>query len=193
MCGIVGFSGKMNRETMYKVLVESSVRGLHSFGYSYYDKILTTKKFLDFDDAINSLFSDYPSLFIWHNRYSTSGVVDLDNAQPIHKGNLSLALNGVISGDSKEDMESQFGFTLITENDAEVLVSKIDDIKDFSKGKTIAAVWLKDGKLFAFRNNFRPLYLHKENDSNIFYSTSDIGKRSGLDGLLIASNEIYEI
>tara|TARA_R110000803_G_scaffold198484_4_gene262248 strand:+ start:453 stop:704 length:252 start_codon:yes stop_codon:yes gene_type:complete len=73
MCGVVGFSCEEPDEDKIKLLQEivyqSKIRGLHSFGYSYIDNGLQTKKRHDLKN-VNLPFS---SKIIFHNRYATSG------------------------------------------------------------------------------------------------------------------------
>ena len=51
MCGVVGFScedpASYHLNLLHKIIIQSKIRGLHSFGYTYNDKELITKKHHD--------------------------------------------------------------------------------------------------------------------------------------------------
>ena len=51
MCGIIGFSCKKpseeNISILNELIIQSKIRGLHSFGYSYYSSLIQTEKHYD--------------------------------------------------------------------------------------------------------------------------------------------------
>ena len=71
MCGIIGYSSKESvnehYELFYKLINESKIRGLHSFGISYYDQNIITKKYKKISDII----LPKKNKIIFHNRYTT--------------------------------------------------------------------------------------------------------------------------
>jgi len=184
MCSIIGFCGVYQKDILLSIFENSKIRGVHSFGYSYYDNgVINTKKFLNYDDFISSINKKKPNLFIAHFRYSTSGDYKVaENNQPLTDGNVSIAFNGIISQKSKLEMEAQYGVNLKGDNDGYLLLNKIDD-ENFitSNSITFAVVGLKDSKLFAIKNKKRPLWQYKGDKFTLIASTNDIMKRAGID------------
>jgi len=133
-------------------------------------------------------------MLIYHNRYDTSGDWhDMSNNQPLTFGNISIAMNGVLSMKPKNEYEKEFNVNCITENDTEVFVRKMlnnEDILDFLKNTeecTFASVILKNNKVYALRNNKRPLHWFKYNGAVYVVSTADIVKR------VLKGADIYDI
>lgn len=182
MCSVIGYKGNYNEELLDKIFKYSRIRGLHSFGYSYYNPELTTKKFLDYENFVSSIHKDRPTLFIAHFRYSTSGdFLTQENNQPITLNSISIAFNGVISQGTKSEMEEEFNLTLPSENDGYILLQKYKD-KEFLKSDiTYAAVGLNERRLFALRNDRRPLWYKLIDGGVIVSSTADILNRSGIE------------
>lgn len=188
MCGIVGYrSNKPDIEKLIMLINHSKIRGIHAFGMSYYSNTgeLCVQKFYEIEKLLKNLeiqapYIDWNSGFIFHSRYSTSGDwAKQTNNMPIIDNGIALVLNGVISMLPKPDYERLYGITCKTENDAEIILKLIekDRLKEIECTKaSIAALWLKNRTLFAFRNNKRPLYQAE----GFIFSTYDIGKRSGL-------------
>lgn len=182
MCSVIGYKGEYNEDLLNKVFKYSRIRGLHSFGYSYYNPYLITKKFLDYSDFISSINEDRPNLFIAHFRYATSGdYLDLNNNQPLTSEGISIAFNGVIHQGTKEDMEKEYDLVIPHENDGYVLMKKYRNRNFIESDITFALVGLEDGKLLALRNERRPLWYDTNEQRTIICSTSDILKRSGVD------------
>ena len=196
MCAVLGYSGTYNPEIVSRLIENSRIRGVHSFGYSFCaENALKTRKFLSFKEFLSSINSEAPSVFIAHLRYSTSGDYrDERNNQPLQNGNLAIAFNGVISQKTKSEIEKEYGVDMPSDNDGYVLLQKYND-KDFvsSRKPTFAAVGIKDGKLFGLRNKKRPLWRSSSAGSTIFASTKDIFERSGIKECeLIRAGSIYE-
>jgi glutamine phosphoribosylpyrophosphate amidotransferase len=181
MCSVIGYKGEYNEELLTKVFQYSRIRGLHSFGYSYYSPELITKKFLKYNEFIESINEDRPNLFIAHFRYSTSGdYIDLNNNQPLTADGVSIAFNGIISQGTKEDMEKKYDLSIPYENDGYILMKKYRNRNFIQSDITFALVGLEDGKLLALRNEKRPLWYNTDEHRTIISSTSDILKRSGV-------------
>lgn len=189
MCSIIGFNGIYDKNLIEKLCFNSRIRGLHSFGFSFYDKsILTTKKYLIYNDFIADLNLIKPNKFIAHFRYSTSGDYKIiDNNQPLTHHNYSIVFNGVVSQKSKTEMEKEYGIKLKFDNDGYILLEKYND-ENFVKAKDIsfAMIALFNGKLIALRNENRPMHYFQDNKTIVFASTKDILSRSGL----LISNEL---
>jgi len=191
MCSIIGFSGVYNRDLLTKVFENSKIRGIHSFGFSYYDAgKLLTNKFLDYDQFVSALHQKAPNKFIAHFRYSTSGdYKEIDNNQPLSDGKTSIAFNGVISQKTKAEMEQEYNMSLQGDNDGYLLLHKMDDPAFLSsKSITFAMVGLSGGKLVAMKNSKRPLYIADKDGTQLIASTNDIMKRSGIDFAVELSN-----
>ena len=181
MCSVIGFRGKYDEDLLNKIFLYSRIRGLHSFGYSFYNPELTTKKFLSYESFLSSIHNDRPNLFIAHFRYSTSGdYLNENNNQPLQSEDISIAFNGVISQGTKEEMEERYDIKLPADNDGYILLKKYNDTEFLNSDITYASVGLKNNKLFGLRNERRPLWFKEREDGVIISSTSDILTRSGI-------------
>jgi len=181
MCSVIGFRGKYDEDLLNKIFLYSRIRGLHSFGYSFYNPELTTKKFLSYESFLSSIHNDRPNLFIAHFRYSTSGdYLNENNNQPLQSEDISIAFNGVISQGTKEEMEERYDIELQADNDGYILLKKYNDAEFLNSDITYASVGLKNNKLFGLRNERRPLWYKEREDGVIISSTSDILTRSGI-------------
>ena len=183
MCGVVGYIEKKysndNIDILYKIIGQSKIRGLHSFGYSYYtDKIVTNK----YHTLTNIVLPDAKKI-IYHNRYATSGdYQEHINNQPIVRKDRSLVFNGVLDMRTKQEMQKAYNIVMQTDNDGEILLQKCKSKNDIIKFVTntkgsFAGLILHKDKLYAIRNAHRPLW-RLETDTAIYYaSTKDIFKR----------------
>ena len=179
MCGVVGYYGDGNnedRKIIKRLFTESLVRGLHSFGVAF--GVGLVFKFFNKNDLIDSIEEISFNSCIIHNRYSTSGDwKDHINNQPVFVNGVCLVFNGVISQKDKSGMQKEFSLRMETENDGELFCHLGPEVLK-KKGVSFAGLWYgKDGKLFFARNEFRPLYYAKKNDSVFIASTKDIFKR----------------
>jgi hypothetical protein len=84
-------------------------------------------------------------------------------------------------------MEKEFNIQLVADNDGYVLLNKYND-NDFLVKKNIsfALIGLENKKMFALRNNKRPLHFYADSQIIVVCSTKDILNRSGL----LKTNEI---
>ena len=176
MCGIVGYSCKDPKQNHIQILqdiiAESSIRGIHSFGYSFVkDKKLITRKYHDLKEVKLPLTNK----LIYHNRYSTSGdFKNHKNNQPIHIDNMSLVFNGVIDMRTKKLIE-RF----------------VNDIR----GSFAGIILDEKENLFVIRNKKRPCWILEYDNAKFVASTRDIFKR--VDNAFmpkpLEANKIYEI
>ena len=202
MCGIVGYSSTCPKESdfdiLQKIILQSKIRGLHSFGYSYYDNnvLKTIKK-----HTINQIKLPITNKLIFHNRYSTSGdYKNHNNNQPIDLISISLVFNGVIDMRTKEEMQEHYNITMTTDNDGEIPLqlygSDYKKIAEFIKNikGSFAGLMLTQNKLLAIRNANRPAWVLKLDDSIFIASTKDIFKRVNQDfePTELESNKLYE-
>lgn len=198
MCAIIGFHCKNPTEENFllikKLWLNSKIRGLHAFGYSFINNSeLVTRKFNKLDSLIESLYSDWPiTNMIGHCRYSTSGDWHNElNNQPIYKQETAMVFNGVISMKTKKEYEIEYQSKYQTENDGEIVLDKYisgENLEEFlSLSKfSFAGLLLQKNKLVAIRNQRRPLWISEFNGMSLFASTKDIFKRSGV----ILANEL---
>lgn len=200
MCGIIGVKANDIKDLSLArcLLEESQIRGKHSTGVSYItvNGLKTIKDMIPSKEFITKYWSEveqdikeYGSVnLVAHTRYSTSGVVDVRNAQPIADNKLSIVLNGVITQSSPDKWLNEFGVECTTTNDTEIAHIKMksgvnplrlskskDDIR-FSMA--ICALW-DNGRIQFFRNGRRPQYHCNINpDLTIVASTKEIIKRA---------------
>lgn len=189
MCAVLGYYSPAptpsDADKLASLLLNSKVRGLHSFGIAYYapDDTLQTTKSLDLADilsALKSLRSELPQRIIAHCRYSTSGNFhDPLNNQPLHHHGIALAFNGVLHMGTKSEMELTCGEPMQTDNDGELFIKHLrthGDTTAFLRSTrgSFAGCWLHDGRLHAQRNPRRPLWCAKSGQATFIASTSDI-------------------
>jgi glutamine phosphoribosylpyrophosphate amidotransferase len=197
MCSIIGYSGEYDKKLVERLMFNSRIRGLHSFGYSFFEgNELVTKKFLDYKKFIDNINKDKPTRFISHFRYSTSGeYTNQENNQPIVKDNTAMVFNGVIDMGSKKELEHKYKTKLTSCNDGELVLNifnqEAKQVSDFIKNKTFAGLFLKDNKITVIKNRLRPCYLGVKNDIKVIASTKDILKRSGIENVKTVKPLVY--
>lgn len=194
MCGVIGMFAPQPKavhlDGVVKLFVQSQIRGLHAFGFSYYKNgVIKTEKFISLEplfDALADLKKDPPSLLIGHTRYSTSGDwKNPDNNQPIAlpKEDFSLVFNGVITQETKEEYSARLKKTFVTENDGEIFARKVLDGEKWERwiednDFSFAGLFLHKGRMLAIRNENRPLWLGNFEGAVFVGSTQDIFLRS---------------
>ena len=108
MCAVLGlYLKKPDLDQVERLIIESSIRGLHATGLTYLKEgklhtvkhSVPAKSFLSAFDLGSCVDGDTLKMIV-HCRYSTS---DLRYNQPIHKGDLSIVHNGVISHELPEN------------------------------------------------------------------------------------------
>lgn len=190
MCGVVAYSGPAGDRDVFQCLCcQSCVRGVHSFGIAWHDRQgLHVHKGTDFAGVMAAVPQPLPCKIVFHNRYCTSGDwTDNTNNQPLLAHGGALAFNGTIDMGTKEEMERRHGVRLELYNDGELVLLDIaagDPLRHIRDGKaTFAGVFLgEDGRMFALRNELRPLWLFRTALGKFITSTSDIASRAKLDG-----------
>ena len=204
MCGILGVYSnnlKLQKENINKLIFQSKIRGLHSFGTSYllYNNI-RTKKTLNYPDDKFLEECFFSKMLIYHNRYSTSGDwKNENNNQPISFDNISIAMNGVISMKTKDEFEKDFNVKCQTENDSEIFLRILQ--KTFNPVKTlkicngsIATVFIYNKNIYAIRNKHRPLHCFQFQGTNYVCSTNDIAYRAlKIQTIEIEPNKLFNI
>lgn len=133
---------------------------------------------------------------MFHNRYCTSGdYLVPENNQPIvyaDKG-VALVFNGTVDMGTKEEMEERSGYSLLTENDGELVLRDCCEGDPFRRigretGASFAGIVLgvqADGSpyMYALRNEKRPLWAFETSAGYFIASTRDIASRAKLDNL----------
>jgi asparagine synthetase B (glutamine-hydrolysing) len=191
MCGVVGWFKEYDHAAVSRLLIESSIRGIHAFGFTREtEEGIHTEKFHKLENCIAALGEFKPNRFIFHNRYSTSGdFKDHRNNQPIAVQGKSLVFNGVISQATKPEMENKFSIKMETDNDGEVFVLKgFDSELVFNNKVSFAGLWW-DGGFFYARNRSRPLY---RTSCGVIASTADILFKAGFANIFeVPANQVY--
>jgi len=186
MCGVVAYYSNETDITDLKLVKnlmhQSKIRGLHSFGiaYKHKDKIVVNKKFDVTEVPINET-----TMFIGHNRYSTSGNwKEHNNNQPIEHKDSYLVFNGVIDMGTKEEIENKYNIVIESDNDGEIFIQQLQKkvpekiIKDLNC--SFAGAFIKDNKIYCIRNAHRPLWVYVRDESVFIASTKDIFTRCGI-------------
>ena len=202
MCGIVGFATEKlnnnNYNLLNKIILQSQIRGLHSFGYTYYDAKLITVK----HHNIKDVQLPKTNKLIYHNRYSTSGdYTDHRNNQPIHVNDVSLVFNGVVYMSTQDEMQTKYNIEMETYNDGEIIIQKCafdkNKIQNFIENMhgSFAGLMMFEDKIYVIRNERRPAWIVKKFNSTYIASTKDIFLRadSSLEPKELKPNKIYEL
>jgi len=193
MCGVVGYYTKEKTSDeiflLSKLIEQSKIRGLHSFGISYLEqgKIITKKQDkLDVSNLLADFINSSSTKLIFHNRYSTSGDYKMPiNNQPIVVDNKALVMNGVLTMSDKETYEKEFKVKCISDNDAEIFLRKNQPIIDTLQENphaSFAGIYLSPEEFYMIRNANRPLYYFIYNKAIFVASTKDIVRRVGFEG-----------
>lgn len=190
MCGVIAYCSSTPDLKLFKKLVlESSIRGLHATGISFIrdDNIHTVKESLSAKEflrkhKVEEFLDINGGLYcIVHCRYSTS---DLDWNQPIDNGKFSIVHNGVVTQELPENWENKFGFKCEGKNDSELILKTLESnsnpIKVWSNSSmSVIELW-HHRKLRFYRNGKRPLWWKNSNEELVVVSTKDIAIRSGI-------------
>lgn len=192
MCAVIGAIIKdpswEDLETLEKVFLESSIRGLHATGISCVkNNTIVTKilpvpalEFFSKVELCDFINEDGNLYLIGHCRYSTS---DIEYNQPIFNETKSIVHNGVITQEPPECWNQLFSINCDGKNDSELLLHTKDPLTTWKDSSLSVCELYSDKVLKFYSNDKRPLWFTKTEKSVIVVSTLDIGKRSGLDNL----------
>jgi glutamine phosphoribosylpyrophosphate amidotransferase len=185
MCGVVGYVPRAPeadvRERFARLFQESRVRGLHACGLAQ----PTSQVVRSFTETAILATFDPSRPAIAHARYCTSGDWrTISNNQPIVVDARALAFNGVISMGTKAEFEAAFEVTCAADNDGEVFLRRLasgESADAFIRRihGSFAGVWLDGDRLYAIRNDRRPLWQCDAYGATWFGSTRDIFARAG--------------
>lgn len=208
MCGIIGYWSSTPKDSHFdaikRLFVQSKIRGLHSFGYSYFtDGQIVTVKEHKLDDVLRSLDqlkTIRPRQLIGHTRYSTSGdYLDHTNNQPIVLGGITLVFNGVIDMRARQEWAKDYGGVFETDNDGEIFLRHIQNggcpVKFLaSKRCSFAGLYFQDGQMSAIRNAFRPMWMSQYEGATLIASTRDIFERAiGVEAKQISPLKLFDL
>lgn len=203
MCAIIAFIIKnptiKDFDLLKRIFLESKIRGRHSTGISYINKMGNLEKKSIYGDSIkfiNEILVKYEDFIdnqgnfhiIGHCRYSTS---NLNYNQPLCNNLKSIVHNGVITQEPYNKWEKLYNIKCHTENDSEILLYEDNPIKKFKKSSLATCTLLNNGELSFYRNGKRPLYFCKHDRGIIVVSTKDIAKRSGIESEKCELNICY--
>lgn len=207
MCGVLGIAIRNFNEGDYDLVrslfIQSMIRGKHATGVSYvkHGKVVTIKDPIPADEWIekqdlNNWKNEDGNLYcIGHIRYSTS---DLRYNQPFATDKLGIVHNGVISQEPASTWFETYNLKTETENDSELILRAMEAEKNpltfFHPASMSVCALYDDKRIFAFRNEERPLYYAYDINHVIFTSTYDIAKRSNLTNIQKTSMlTVYEL
>lgn len=182
MCGIVGCAGLLNikHERAFKnMLILDSLRGVDSTGMMSVDRqgIAATAKAVG--NPFNLLESrafahtmqGFHSVLLGHNRYATTGKVNVRNAHPFEFDRVIGVHNGTLKNKSYLDKGHSFDV------DSEALYHHINKlgVEDAIKGLdgAWALVWYDqvENELNFLRNKERTLYVSTTKDRALFWAS----------------------
>ena len=182
MCGVVGIvSTNILKVSMIDELMrQSKIRGQHATGISYVDRDMLKSKIIPKDATAMDYKNVNTKIVIGHARYSTSSIL---YNQPIHDEDISIVHNGVITQEDSSKWDNT-SYKFYTKNDSEfILKSYLQDnhpLVAYPEASIASIIYDNDNKtLHFFRNEKRPLYYVKLQDTILIASTKDILKRSG--------------
>ena len=185
MCGVIGAVIQPSLiPELKRIFLETRVRGKHATGLSYLKggiiHTIIKKSSADIllqDLDFNGLINEDGYLYvIGHIRYSTS---DLRYNQPISNGEISIAHNGVISQEPKD----QWKYKTVGGNDSELVLQSFlsgnHPLLDFPESsQAVTSLWAVEKEVRAFRNGKRPLWITELSAGTFFTSTRDISLRA---------------
>jgi glutamine phosphoribosylpyrophosphate amidotransferase len=198
MCGLVGaiIRNPSGRDFLLlrSLIVQASIRGRHATGVAWVKNkkvqiekaSLPAKDFLEKFGSLEKLVNEDGNIYcLAHTRYSTS---DLKFNQPLGDGRYAIAHNGVVSQEPVNRWKELYGYTCSTKNDSELLLQalrkKHRPLETFPNCSAAVIELHHDKHLRAYRNGKRPLYFSFRDNGVIVTSTVDIGRRSGLKGMV---------
>ena len=144
MCGIIGFTGKLDaKEVLLEGLKTLEYRGYDSAGIAFVTDggIKTIKKkgkVQNLCDTVEAESKDVTTCGIGHTRWATHGGVSDINSHPHTAGKVTLIHNGIIENyqELAEEMAAK-GVKPISQTDTEIAAMVINDLYDGNPVETI--------------------------------------------------------
>ncbi|PKZ29809.1 glutamine--fructose-6-phosphate transaminase (isomerizing) [Campylobacter ureolyticus] len=196
MCGIVGYIGQKEKKSIIlNGLKELEYRGYDSSGMAVMDEngkidcFKAVGKIKNLEEKTKNFSSTGQGIAIGHTRWATHGKPTEINAHP-HFGEYSFVIhNGIIENykELKDELEKD-GIKFLSQTDTEVIVKlfekinqkESDPFKAFKKtisrligAYAILLITKKANKEMFFAKNAVPLIVGKNDDGEIFFSSSD--------------------
>ncbi|ARM76262.1 amidophosphoribosyltransferase [Acidianus manzaensis] len=187
-CGIFATIGDNSIKYTYEGLKLLQHRGQDSAGISYFNDGIKTEKGLGLvDEALRENIVRISSKYsIGHVRYSTTGKVSLDEAQPLSNDKISVAFNGTITnyyefGNYKTDTEFILDFISSKIEKGDNIISAVKHFVDIADGAYSMLIMDNQKRIIAVRDpkGFRPLTLGKIGENIVFSSEDSAIKQLG--------------
>lgn len=183
MCAVVGLQSKnfIDKSLVKEILLKSMIRGKHATGLSWIESGKLKHEIVPCSADLFDLPDFKTKNLIAHCRYSTS---DLLYNQPVYKGTTSLAHNGVVDQSDPSEWEAKYNMKFSSKCDSEILLLHwLKGIHPLNIEGSMSCVVLTNKKspsLNFFRNEQRPLYFSKQEETLIVGSTKNILERCGI-------------
>lgn len=212
MCGLAGYQlgdythAKEAIKFFEHIMLQSQIRGLHSTGIAWMEQrrlyrataLGSAKDFMQTETWLK-VRRAVPESLIAHCRYSTSGDVTTENAQPLTSENYAITHNGLVSMKNVFRLRHDYQVPMDTSNDTEVILQKME-ARDYLPTNTAQALAdalvqiakvepaiysvgileRETGDLYITRDHLRPLCMFFIKKWNMmgFASTRDIVMRA---------------
>ncbi|MEL9969588.1 MAG: amidophosphoribosyltransferase [Metallosphaera sp.] len=187
-CGVFGAVGPEATRLTFEGLKLLQHRGQESAGISWRKGgFITTLKGLGLvGEALDPSKIEESNLSIGHVRYSTTGSVTLEEAQPLDNGNISVSFNGTITNHflfGRYSTDTEFILKFLAERISSG-VSLVDSVKSFidvADGAFSLLILSSQGEIIAVRDprGFRPLVIGEIAETKVVSSEDSAIKQLG--------------
>lgn len=147
MCGIVGFSGKLNaKDVILEGLTTLEYRGYDSCGVCLVDNdkvshiVKATGKVSELIPKVNNKIKGICNYGMGHTRWATHGGVIKENAHPHHAGLVNLIHNGIIENYAVLREQYKLDGNLEGETDSEIVANILDYIYKKNKHDPLVSI-----------------------------------------------------
>lgn len=210
MCGIVGMAGKIQhseREAFEDMLIFSQVRGPHSTGVASVARhdgdtrlvkaLGRPDMIIDYDKRWDKVTDFGKKFLLGHNRYATTGKINVKSAHPYDFENIVGCHNGTIPEYRLRDLKKgPTGYN----TDSECVLANIDDGNIQEVFRTLAGAWAfvwydrRNNTVNFLRNRDRYLcYCYSEDRETIFWASEKGFLDAALARNKIKHTTVYEV